>query len=123
MRYRREHLIGACVEWRYKKFLSRFASDGFSADLDCYTVLQSGEVSQCDALECVLGQGYPVLDYVVMDGGSTDNSVDIIKQRESELSFWRSEPDRGQAAAINEGFARSSGAILAWLNSDAPCFF
>lgn len=69
-------------------------------------------------LECVLGQGYPALDYVVMDGGSTDNSVDIIKQRESELSFWRSEPDRGQAAAINEGFARSSGAILAWLNSD-----
>jgi glycosyltransferase involved in cell wall biosynthesis len=66
----------------------------------------------------VLGQGYPALDYVVMDGGSTDNSVDIIKQRESELSFWRSEPDRGQAAAINEGFARSSGAILAWLNSD-----
>jgi glycosyltransferase involved in cell wall biosynthesis len=69
-------------------------------------------------LECVLGQGYPALDYVVMDGGSTDNSIDIIKQRESELSFWRSEPDRGQAAAINEGFARSSGAILAWLNSD-----
>lgn len=42
-------LIGACVEWRYKKFLSRFASDGFSADLGYYTVLQSGEVSQCDA--------------------------------------------------------------------------
>jgi glycosyltransferase involved in cell wall biosynthesis len=69
-------------------------------------------------LESVLGQGYPVLEYLVMDGGSEDNSVGVIKQRESELSFWRSGPDRGQAAAINEGFARSSGVILGWLNSD-----
>jgi glycosyltransferase involved in cell wall biosynthesis len=70
------------------------------------------------ALDSVLGQGYPALEYLVMDGGSADNSVEIIKQRESELSFWRSEPDQGQAAAINEGFRRSSGVILGWLNSD-----
>jgi glycosyltransferase involved in cell wall biosynthesis len=69
-------------------------------------------------LESVLGQGYPALEYLVMDGGSEDNSIEVIKQRESELSFWRSEPDRGQATAINEGFKRSSGAILGWLNSD-----
>src|SRR5260370_31693347 len=69
-------------------------------------------------LESVLGQGYPALEYLVMDGGSEDNSVEAIKERESELKFWRSGPDRGQAAAINEGFARCCGEILAWLNSD-----
>jgi glycosyltransferase involved in cell wall biosynthesis len=69
-------------------------------------------------LESVLGQGYPGLEYVVMDGGSDDNSVEVIKRREADLSFWRSEPDRGQAAAINEGFSRCTGAILGWLNSD-----
>ena len=69
-------------------------------------------------LESVLGQGYPALEYLVMDGGSEDNSVEVIKQRESELKFWRSGPDQGQAAAINEGFGRSSGVILGWLNSD-----
>jgi glycosyltransferase involved in cell wall biosynthesis len=70
------------------------------------------------ALESVLGQRYPALEYLVMDGGSEDDSVEIIKQRESQLTFWRSEPDRGQGAAINEGFARCSGRILGWLNSD-----
>jgi glycosyltransferase involved in cell wall biosynthesis len=70
------------------------------------------------ALESVLGQGYPALEYLVMDGGSKDQSVEVIKQRAPELTFWRSGSDRGQAAAINEGFSRSSGAILGWLNSD-----
>jgi glycosyltransferase involved in cell wall biosynthesis len=69
-------------------------------------------------LESVLGQGYPALEYLVMDGGSKDQSVEVIKQRAPELTFWRSGSDRGQAAAINEGFSRSSGAILGWLNSD-----
>jgi glycosyltransferase involved in cell wall biosynthesis len=66
----------------------------------------------------VLGQHYPQLEYVVMDGGSTDGSVEIIRQFEHQLAFWTSAPDRGQAAAINAGFARCSGDILAWLNSD-----
>jgi glycosyltransferase involved in cell wall biosynthesis len=69
-------------------------------------------------LESVLGQGYPALEYLVMDGGSEDHSVEVIRQRESELGFWRSGPDRGQASAINEGFARCSGVIFGWLNSD-----
>ncbi len=69
-------------------------------------------------LESVLGQGYPALEYLVMDGGSEDNSVEVIRKRESELRFWRSKRDRGQAAAINEGFARCSGVISGWLNSD-----
>jgi glycosyltransferase involved in cell wall biosynthesis len=69
-------------------------------------------------LESVLGQNYPNLEYFVMDGGSADESVAVIRAREKQLTFWRSEPDHGQPEAINQGFQRSRGAILGWLNSD-----
>ena len=71
-----------------------------------------------ETLESVLGQNYPSLEYIVMDGGSTDESVAAIQARQASLAFWRSEPDRGQAAAINEGFGRARGAVFGWLNSD-----
>jgi glycosyltransferase involved in cell wall biosynthesis len=71
-----------------------------------------------ETLDSILGQGYPSLDYIVMDAGSADESVDVIRAREERLAFWRSQPDRGQAAAINEGFARARGVIFGWLNSD-----
>ncbi len=66
----------------------------------------------------VLGQNYPNLEYGIMDGGSTDNSVAIIKKYESDLSFWVSQKDGGQAAAINDGFSKCTGDIFMWLNSD-----
>ncbi|NVO00781.1 MAG: glycosyltransferase, partial [Geobacteraceae bacterium] len=66
----------------------------------------------------VLDQGYPNLEYIVIDGGSTDESVEIIKKYADRLTYWVSEPDRGQSHAINKGFERATGEIFGWLNSD-----
>lgn len=66
----------------------------------------------------VMNQRYPNLEYMILDGGSTDGSVDIIRCYEDQLAYWRSQPDGGQAAAIKDGFSRSTGEILGWLNSD-----
>jgi glycosyltransferase involved in cell wall biosynthesis len=66
----------------------------------------------------VLNQDYPRIEYIVMDGASTDRSVEIIKKYAGRLAYWESEKDKGQADAINKGFARAKGEIIAWLNSD-----
>lgn len=69
-------------------------------------------------IQSVLGQNYPNLEYIVIDGGSSDNSVDIIKKYEKKLTYWCSEPDKGPANALNKGFLKASGEILYYLNSD-----
>jgi glycosyltransferase involved in cell wall biosynthesis len=69
-------------------------------------------------IQSVLTQGYPNLEYFVMDAGSTDRSVPIIKKYGDRLTFWRSHPDGGQSEAICEGWKRSTGEVLGWLNSD-----
>lgn len=71
-----------------------------------------------ETIRSVQLQGYPNLEYFIFDGGSTDESVDIIRKYANWLTYWVSEPDKGQSDAINKGFARSTGEVLAWLNSD-----
>ncbi len=71
-----------------------------------------------ETIRSVLFQGYPNLEYIIIDGGSTDGSVEIIKKYEPWLAYWISEPDQGQSNAINKGFQRSTGTIFAWINSD-----
>ena len=66
----------------------------------------------------VLEQNYPNLEYIIIDGESTDNSLNIIKSYSQNLAYWVSEPDTGQTHAINKGFSKASGEIFMWLNSD-----
>ena len=70
------------------------------------------------AIESVITQEYPNLEYIIIDGGSTDGSLDIIKKYEKYLSYWHSGQDNGQSEAINKGFEKANGEIVAWLNSD-----
>jgi len=71
-----------------------------------------------ETIRSVLLQGYPDLEYIIMDGGSTDGSVDIIRKYEPWLTHWVSQPDHGQTDAINKGWEFATGQILAYINSD-----
>jgi glycosyltransferase involved in cell wall biosynthesis len=69
-------------------------------------------------IRSVVTQDYPNIEYIILDGGSTDNSIDIIRNYQDRISYWISEPDGGQADALRKGFAMAKGDILCWLNGD-----
>ena len=69
-------------------------------------------------IQSLLHQDYPDIEHLVIDGGSTDGSLDLLKKYERHMAYWESQPDRGQSHAINKGFARATGEIMGWLNSD-----
>ena len=71
-----------------------------------------------ETIESVLDQKYPNLEYIIIDGGSIDGSVEIIRRYEKHLAFWVSEPDKGQYNAVQKGFAKSKGDVMTWINSD-----
>lgn len=71
-----------------------------------------------ETIRSVLLQGYPNLEYIIIDGGSTDQSIEILKKYEKWLTYWVSEKDQGQAHAINKGLKKATGTIIGWINSD-----
>jgi glycosyltransferase involved in cell wall biosynthesis len=80
------------------------------------TYNQGAYIEEC--IQSIVGQGYPNLDYIIIDGGSTDNTIDVIKKYQDQLSYWVSEKDNGLYDALNKGFKRATGKIFGWLNSD-----
>ena len=82
------------------------------------TVNYNGSKFLEETILSVLNQNYPNLEYIIIDGGSTDGSVEIIKKYESKLAYWVSEKDQGQYHAVQKGFDKSTGEIMAWINSD-----
>jgi glycosyltransferase involved in cell wall biosynthesis len=95
----------------------RYATDVWpriSIVTPCYNMAECLE----ETMQSVLRQDYPDLEYIIVDGGSTDGSLDIINQYDEHLSWWISEPDDGMYDAIQKGFSESSGEVMAWINAD-----
>lgn len=82
------------------------------------TVVYNGEKFLEEAIESVLNQDYDNIEYIIIDGGSTDKTVDIIKKYEDKIDYWVSETDEGQSDAFNKGFSVCQGALVSWLNGD-----
>jgi len=97
--------------------LERLETAGKWPRISLVTPVFNGQEYLEATIRSILNQNYPNLEYFIVDGGSTDGTLDIIRKYESQLSGWISEPDNGMYDALNKGFARTSGEIMGWLNS------
>lgn len=82
------------------------------------TPVYNGEKYLEDTIQSIIKQTYDNIEYIIIDGGSTDKTLDIIKKYEDKIAYWMSEQDRGMYDGINKGFKMATGEIFAWLNSD-----
>jgi glycosyltransferase involved in cell wall biosynthesis len=100
-------------------FDSKFSSSKTS--LPCFSVVvpsyNQGKFIERTILS-ILNQNYPNLELIIIDGGSSDETLSIIRKYEKHISYWHSQPDKGQSDALNKGFSKASGEIFAWQNSD-----
>lgn len=82
------------------------------------TVVRNGAAHLSEAIESVLGQNWPNLEYIIIDGESTDGTIDLIRQCDAQIDYWVSEPDKGIFDAMNKGIALAHGALIGLLNAD-----
>ncbi len=119
-----QKVIRISNEYQSHKSLNNCTLDAIHYDVKNYPKISivtvnynNGEFLEA-TIKSVIEQGYPNLEYILIDGGSTDNSLEIIERYAEHFTYWVSEPDDGQYQAIQKGFEKTTGEIMAWLNSD-----
>jgi glycosyltransferase involved in cell wall biosynthesis len=114
------------VQKKIQEYLSKFGSIYDMKELPLITVVTvvlNGEKYLEQTIQSVINQTYPNVEYIVIDGGSTDGTLDIIRKYEDHIDYWVSEPDEGMYDALNKGFRTALGNIFTWLNSDDIVYF
>jgi glycosyltransferase involved in cell wall biosynthesis len=96
---------------------SKASDSGVWPRITLVTAVRNGAQYLEDTIRSIVFNGYPNLEYIIVDGASTDGTLDIIRKYESRLAWWVSQPDKGVYEALNTGFARSTGEIMGWLNA------